>query len=106
MNYQLIEKSPLRHTYPYGKNDVELHYGTAEEMRSDIAKIFATNASCRRIVVAVPAGDKTALAECESAGLRYVLDVELRDGQDLSLLVAEQGWLYTINEEIEGLDLT
>lgn len=93
MNHILVQDSPLRHTYPYGKNDVELVFGSIEEMRSEISDIFATNEACRRVVVAVPEGDLTAIAQCEKAGLRYVLDVQLRDGKDVSLMVAEPEWV-------------
>ncbi|AKK07311.1 hypothetical protein CMUST_15110 [Corynebacterium mustelae] len=101
-----IESSPLRHTYPYGKNDLELPFGTAKEMQLEVAEIFANHPDCRRIVVAVEEGDVDAISECEQAGLRYVLDVQLRDGKDLSLMVAEPDWVTEMSEEIEGLKLT
>ncbi|MDO5098802.1 MAG: hypothetical protein Q4D85_08580 [Corynebacterium sp.] len=101
-----IESSPLRHTYPYGKNDLELPFGTASEMKGDVAEIFARQPECRRIVVAVEEGDIEAIRECEKAGLRYVLDVQLRDGKDLSLMVAEPDWVTEMSEDIEGLKLT
>ncbi|GAA1470990.1 hypothetical protein P4N68_06550 [Corynebacterium felinum] len=106
MNFLPIELSPLRHTYPYGKNDLELTFGSAAEMRADVEQIFSTHPECKRIVVAVNEGDLDAIRECERAGLRYVLDVQLRDGKDLSLMVAEQGWVTEVNEEIEGLSLS
>lgn len=104
--YGRINTSALRHTYPYGKNDMVLRYASAATMATDVEDIFRRHPECRRIIVPIPAGDVESLAECEKAGLRYVLDVEQRDGQELALMVAEQGWVATINETIEGLDLS
>lgn len=106
LNHHPVAASELRHTYPYGSHDRVLAQGTAEEMTAAIADIFTAHPQCRRIVVPVPTGDTEAISACEQAGLRYVLDVEQRDGQELSLMVAEQGWVAAINENIEGLDLS
>ncbi|GAA4788982.1 hypothetical protein FRX94_06695 [Corynebacterium canis] len=99
MNTIPVANSPLRHTYPFGQHDVELTYGTADELRTDTAAIFAAEPRCRRVVVAVPEGDLEAIAECESAGYRYVLDVQLRDGKEVSLMVNEPEWVTSKDKE-------
>ncbi|MFV8382401.1 hypothetical protein HW450_03120 [Corynebacterium hindlerae] len=105
MNHILIQDSPLRHTYPYGKDDVELVFGSIDEMTAEIREIFTTNKACRRVVVAVPEGDLSAIAQCEKAGMRYVLDVQLRDGNDVSLMVAEPDWVVNQPKNMDEMEL-
>ncbi|MCK7641990.1 hypothetical protein JIM95_003480 [Corynebacterium sp. CCM 8835] len=100
-----ISRSPLRHTYPYGSDDMELPFGTAESMRTGVSEVFAAHPECRRIVIAVPEGDLDAVSECEAAGLRYVVDVETREGADVSLMVAEPDWLTRQSTDISELEL-
>lgn len=105
MNWQKIESSPLRHTYPYAKNDVELTYGSAEAMKQDIEKIYTENPDCRRVVVAVPENDAEAADVCEQAGLHFVTNVELRDGDEVTLMVHEPEWVAAEPSTIEEMEL-
>lgn len=105
MDWQKIESSPLRHTYPYAKNDVELTYGSAEAMKSDLKKIYAENPECRRVVVAIAEDDAEAAANCEEAGMHFVTAVELRDGNEVALMVHEPEWVAEEPSTIEEMEL-
>lgn len=106
MNWQKIESSPLRHTYPYASNEIELTYGNPDAMQSDLKQIYAENPDCRRVVVAVPENDTEAIGNCEQAGLRFVVNVELRDGSDVALLVHEPEWVAEEPSTIKEMDLS
>lgn len=106
MSWTLISESPIRHTYPYGKTDVTVPFAEKDELVRSVEKVFDEMPECRRVVVAVPQGDVEKIATCEEAGLRYVLDVDLRDGTELSLVVAEPDWVTSRSIDIDGLDLS
>jgi hypothetical protein len=55
---------------------------------------------CRRVVHAVPAGQRDQIAAAESAGCRYVVDVDL-GREELSLLVAEPDWVTDTDIDID-----
>lgn len=105
-NISYISETPLRHTYPYGRFDVELQFSPAEQLRADISAVYRTVPECRRIIVAIDQGDISAIAICEDAGLRYSLDVETRDGREISLMVHEPDWVANQSTEIEDLELS
>ncbi|WJZ03611.1 hypothetical protein [Corynebacterium freiburgense] len=104
MKYTLVEHSPLRHTYPFGKNDIELEFGSSRQLLQKTAEIYGAHPGCRRIIVAVDEGDIAAISECEDAGFRYVLDVQLREGKEVSLMVHEPLWVT--EKDTEEVDLT
>ncbi|MDO5076950.1 hypothetical protein [Corynebacterium sp.] len=104
MSASFIAQSSLRHTYPFSRHDMELAYSTAEQLRSDTEALYAAHPRCRRVVVAVPEGDIGAIAGCEDAGYRYVLDVQLRDGTEVSLMVNEPAWVTC--KDTEEMELT
>lgn len=54
--------------------------------------ILRSDAHCRRVVFAAAAGDQAMVAAVQAAGFRCVLDVDV-PGAELSLLVAEPGWV-------------
>lgn len=104
MSYMPVTASPLRHTYPFGEHDMELTFGSVEELQRDTAAIYSEYPQCRRIIVAVPEGDIPAISTCEDAGFRYVLDVQLRDGKEVSLMVNEPTWVT--DKDTEEVELT
>lgn len=106
MSHNFVADSPLRHTYPYGRRDLEVPFGTAEELRANVARAHADVPDCRRVVVVVDEGDLEAIATCEEAGLRYAIDVQLPDGRDVSLMVSEPDWVTAQSTDIDDLELT
>ncbi|MHA2787677.1 hypothetical protein ACXZ66_00790 [Corynebacterium sp. S7] len=105
-NFTLIQNSELRHTYPYGKTDIEVPFGTVDELRESIDKVYQEFPECRRIVVAVEQDNLTEIGICEDAGLRYAIDVQTRDGRESSLMVHEPTWVKEEPSEIEDLELS
>ncbi|MBG9347303.1 hypothetical protein [Corynebacterium belfantii] len=101
-----ISRSPLRHTYPSGRHDMEVDHSDAATMRTEITSIFADHHQCRRVIVAVEQGNGAQIAECEAAGLHYVLDVQLRTLEEVSLMVAEPDWVASQTSDIHDLELT
>lgn len=97
--------SPLRHTYPFGVGDRVAEHGTVEQMRSDIASCFAEHPDCRRVIVAAAEDNLEEIAACEQAGLRYVVDVQTRDHEAYSLMVAEPDWVVNQPCEIDEMEL-
>lgn len=87
----------LRDTYPVGERDLELRVevtapGDLPAVLAEVTPaVFAADPACRRVVVAVPAGDLETLGAVEDGGYRYVVDVQTLAGDELSLLVAERG---------------
>lgn len=93
----------LRNAYPVSAHDVEVRLireVTPARLTTVLAEladaIQVADASCRRIVFTATAGDLAMIQAAESAGFRYVLDVDV-PGAELSLLVAEPDWV-TIND--------
>ncbi|MBG9310686.1 hypothetical protein ABMV07_11825 [Corynebacterium belfantii] len=101
-----ISRSPLRHTYPSGRHDMEVDHSDAATMRTEITSIFADHHQCRRVIVAVEQGNGAQIAECEAAGLHYVLDIQLRTLEEVSLMVAELNWVAAQTSDIHDLELT
>lgn len=95
----------LRDAYPSHAHDVEIRL--AEDLPPDrLTQVLGQAARaaldsdprCRRVVFAAPAGDTATIAATEAAGFRYVLDVDLA-GIELSLLVAEPGWVTVLDSD-------
>lgn len=106
MSYTFISQSPLKHTYPYGRRDVEVPFGTAEEIEAHLAEVFRDVPECRRVLIGIDQGDGSAAATCEEAGFRYALDVQTRDGRELSLMVHEPKWVTDQSTDITDLELS
>lgn len=100
-----ISNSELRHTYPYGARDRVMAFSDADDIRKTVESVFAGDPKCRRIVVPVEQGDVTQVEQCETAGLRYVLDVRTREGDELSLMVAEPEWVSNQSTDTKDLKL-
>ncbi|WP_151548886.1 MULTISPECIES: hypothetical protein [Corynebacterium] len=101
-----IVRSSLKHTYPYGADDVEMSLGTTERMRAGIAEAFRANPRCRRVIVGVAIDDLDGVRACEAAGMHFVVDVETRDGEELNLMVAEPDRVKQQATDIDSLELT
>ncbi|MBB6344387.1 hypothetical protein ACWGH8_34795 [Nonomuraea muscovyensis] len=89
----------LREAYPAGAHDVEVRVSpavTGEAMtrllQDTTDAVARADPACRRLVCPVPEGDLDRMAAAESAGYRYVVDVDL-PGEQLSLLVHEPDWV-------------
>jgi hypothetical protein len=89
----------LRDAYPVHAHDVEVRLARAVSpdllgaLLADAARgVLDGDPECRRVVFAAPADDREAAATARAAGFRHVLDVDL-PGAELSLLVAEPGWV-------------
>lgn len=96
----------LKEAYPVGARDVEVRLDTdePEALWAATHHILQADPDCRRVVLATPAGDIPAIDFGERAGYRYVVDVEITDGDqdvELSLLVAEPEWVLKEPRAIE-----
>lgn len=106
MAFQYVSDSELRHTYPYGKHDIEVDFTDKETLASAVNKAFASDPNCRRVVVKVEQDNVEQISTCEDAGLRYVLNVQLRTLEEVSLMVAEPDWVSSQSTAIEDLELS
>jgi hypothetical protein len=98
-----VASTPLAATYPSGVRDRLLEPSPeagAEALQLVSELVMAADPACRRLVLATAEGDIAAIARGESAGYRYVVDVDV-PGQSLSLLAAEPDWVL---EESRNLD--
>ena len=109
---QFIIKTPLDASYPAGVRDRLVHVVNAEDesvgpevLQLTAEHLFAQDPECRRLVLAAPVENVPQIARGESAGFRYVVDVDVKGGPDgveeLSLLAAEPAWVI---EESKHLD--
>lgn len=96
----------LRAAYPAAEHDIEIRPGhvASDELTSLLGSLVAAvqraEPRCRRIVFAAPLGDVATLAAAESAGFRYVVDVDL-PGASLSLAVAEPAWVTSVDMDLD-----
>lgn len=88
----------LQSAYPASRHDVELRVGGVavhdlpRVLEAASEEALQANPLCRKVVFAAPAGDLATISAAESAGFRYVIDVDIDDGGqlvELSLLVRE-----------------
>jgi hypothetical protein len=100
-------KSRLRHAYPVGEHDVEIALSglaapgaRTEVLERVVAAVEETDPFCRRIVIATDIEDLDALRSAESAGFRYVLDVDLQGGS-YRLAVAEPEWVTSVDMDLD-----
>jgi hypothetical protein len=80
--------------------EIVVDLGAPEALGLLLRAVLAADPDCRRVVHAVPEGDRTAIEAAEAAGFRYVVDVDLHDRQ-LSLLVAEPGWVTATDLDLD-----
>lgn len=104
--WSYVSDTELRHTYPYGRHDITVPFGDGTGLKEAVAAAFASDAACRRVVVPVEEDNKEQIGICEEAGLRYVLDVQLRTREELALMVAEPDWVTAQSTDIQELDLS
>ncbi|MFF4308819.1 hypothetical protein [Streptomyces sp. NPDC001507] len=97
----------LRDAYPAGARDLEVRVGAGcpdgllpALLRSLTAAVLAADPHCRRVVLAVPVGDRGGLTAAESAGYRYAVDVDLGT-DELALLVAEPDWVTVTDIDLD-----
>src|SRR5258708_3848904 len=84
----------LREAYPVGEHDVEIWVATDSQASGDLLRLMvqavqAADPRCRRVVLAVPADDDSALSTAREAGFRHAVEVDLPGAPGLNLLVAE-----------------
>lgn len=101
----------LRDAYPVGRHDLELRVeGEPPDrwdtvLRAESDRLLVADSACRRVVFAAPAGDLAVVAAAERAGFRYVVDVDVRDGEDvlaLSLLVREPEHVTRVGTDLDA----
>ena len=97
----------LRDAYPVHAHDVEVRAVDDVAVQAIVAPlgelaeaILAADPQCRRIVFAAPAGDAATVTAAQSAGFRYVVDVDI-PGAELSLLVAEPQWVTRVDADLQ-----
>jgi hypothetical protein len=96
----------LRDCYPAHTHDVEVRPTVSEPavltdlLEALVAGVLAADPHCRRVVFAAPAGAPDAVAAAESAGFRYIVDVDLRDAE-VSLLVVEPDWARAVDMDLD-----
>lgn len=100
--------SHLRPSYPVGARDWEVMVasGDADGVRALVGHVFATDAQCRRVILPVDPEDADGAARAGAAGFREVVEVELADGSDLVLWVAEPQWVLDQPTAIELMPQT
>lgn len=105
MSITYVSSTELRHTYPYGSHDAQVDFNGGEDLRARVDAVFAADAECRRVVVMVEQENVEQIKVCEDAGLRYVLDVQLRTGEEVSLMVSEPDWVTAQSTDVKDLEL-
>jgi hypothetical protein len=93
--------------YPAGTHDRELAIEgdpTSEALASIADQVLRNDPRCRRVILPLPERDLDAIAWAESAGFRFVVDVETRSG-GYSLLVIEPDWVLAQPHILEEIPL-
>ncbi len=93
--------------YPAGTHDREILVEgspTPSSVREATARVLAADPRCRRVVLAVTADDLIAISWAEEAGYRYVVDVDIHDGQ-FTLLVTEPDWVLAQPHILDDIPL-
>jgi hypothetical protein len=100
--------SHLRDTYPAGAHDLEitLDAGSGDGLAAVLAVLFAEQADCRRIVLAIAPEDESAAAIARGAGMNGVVEVDLPDGGSVVLWVAEPERVRARSTDIDDLPQT
>ena len=102
----------LRDAYPVSTHDVEVQTQAAitpdeltSLLRDLVGAIEQQDPECRRVVYVAPEMDVTLIGSAESAGFRYVLDVDLPEGP-VSLMVAEPTWVTKVDMDLDRVPQT
>jgi hypothetical protein len=95
----------LRDAYPVGLHDVEVRSDCADEVLPRLLSALTeavgdADPRCRRIVLVTGAGDAPRIAAAESAGFRYVVDVDLGSAEH-SLLTWEPDWATRVDPDLD-----
>lgn len=101
----LAADSDVRGAYPAGLHDRLLEPSedaTAASLQIASEQVMYADSRCRRLVVAVPEEDVPQIARAESAGYRYVVDVDLV-ARSVSLMVAEPDWVLEESRNIDDV---
>ena len=103
----------LAAAYPAAEHDVELRVDDmAPEqlsgiLREESDRILDHDPQCRRVVFAPRATDLAAVGAAESAGFRYVIDVDVPDEdgavKELSLLVREPDFVTHVDMDLDRI---
>ncbi len=104
---RLAALGELADTYPCGLADLQLdptEDSSAQAVEAIALRLFELNPRCRRIVCAIDAGNLGQVGRIENAGLRFAVDVETAT-REVSLLVAEPGWVLVQPSAIEDIPL-
>lgn len=100
-----VASTPLAAAYPAGARD-RLIQPSAEAGAPAIQivseQVMAADPACRRLVLAVDAGDVAGIVQGETAGYRYVLDVDVL-GRSISLLAAEPAWVLEDSRHLDDV---
>ena len=101
----------LAAAYPAAKHDVELRVDAVAPERLDLIlreesdRILEQDPECRKVVFAAGVTDLAAVAAAESAGFRYVVDVDVPDEdgvvEQLSLLVREPDFVTHVDMDLD-----
>ncbi len=107
LGHRRARAGELREAYPSGANDIELGFTGKPEVAAVAnytAALLRADPRCRRVVLAVTELDLDEIAWAESAGFRYVIDVETVAG-GVSLLVTEPQWVIDQPAILEDIPL-
>jgi hypothetical protein len=98
--------SALSEAYPTSSHDVQVEVdGAAHDqlgrlLADLVTAVLTADPDCRRLVLGVQRLELSTIAAAESAGFRYVVDVDIA-GEELSLLVAEPDWVTHVDMDLE-----
>lgn len=107
VGYRRVRAGDLADSYPAGTHDIELliiGHPVVDSLAETTQSILASQPRCRRVVLPVAEQDLASIAWAESAGFRYVVDVETREGA-FSLLVTEPDWVIEQPQVLEDIPL-
>ncbi|KQR91137.1 MAG: hypothetical protein J0I33_00975 [Microbacterium ginsengisoli] len=102
-----VRSGHLVDAYPAGTHDLELAtHGlvSAADVQRVTHEVLKASPRSRRVILAVPEQDLTAIAWAEDAGYRFVVDVETLSGS-FSLLVTEPDWVLAQPHILEDIPL-
>jgi len=95
--------SELKDAYPVSAHDRVL-YPSLDAVAGSVQlvseEIMRRDKACRRLVIATPEADVEQIGRAESAGYRYVVDVDLHD-RAVSLMTAEPSWVLEESRRID-----
>ncbi|MGH3653571.1 hypothetical protein [Glutamicibacter sp.] len=95
--------SELKDAYPVSAHD-RVVYPSEDAVAGSVQlvseEIMRRDKACRRLVIATPEEDIEQIGRAESAGYRYVVDVDLHD-RAVSLMTAEPSWVLEESRRID-----